>query len=316
MTTLLVTSVGGHLAELHSLVPRLQGIDVDRLWVTFDSAQSRSMLEGEDTIYLDYAGPRDIKTLLRHTRVAQRLFRGRHPFSSVVSAGSGIALSFLPIGRLRGASCSYIESATRSTGPSATGRLLAHVPGIALYTQYSGWAEPPWYYAGSVFDTFVPGPQIRGDETIKRAVVTLGTMEDYGFRRLIDRVRHVLPPDVEVLWQVGCTDVADLRIVARHQMPADELQRAIKAADLVIAHAGCGSSITSLAAGKKPVLVPRRQLYGENVDDHQLLIADELTKRNLAVARSVENLTMADLLLAARSTVETTSQPSRFVLAA
>jgi UDP-N-acetylglucosamine transferase subunit ALG13 len=313
LTTLLVTSVGGHLTELQHLVPRLEGIDEDRLWITFDTPQSRSVLAGESVIYLDYAGPRDAKTLLRHTCVAQRLFRGRHPFSTVVSTGSGIALSFLPLARVRGAWCRYIESATRSVGPSLTGRLLARMPGIDLYAQYQHWARPPWHYLGSVFDTFVAGPRTEHDGTIRRAVVTLGTMEDYSFPRLIDRVHRVLPADVEILWQVGCTDVARLPIAAHCQLPARELQQAIEEADVVIAHAGCGSSIAALEAGKKPVLVPRRQCYGENVDDHQVLVAEELGRRGLAIVRAVEDLDMDDLRLAARSTVSVASEVRELV---
>jgi UDP-N-acetylglucosamine--N-acetylmuramyl-(pentapeptide) pyrophosphoryl-undecaprenol N-acetylglucosamine transferase len=315
MTTLLVTSVGGHLTELHRLVPRLQGIDRDRLWVTFDTPQSRSTLEDEDVLYLDYTGPRDIRNVLRHSLVARRLFRGRHPFSNVVSAGSGIALSFLPLGMIRGASCHYIESAARSAGPSLTGRLLRHMPGIALYAQYRSWAQPPWNYSGSVFDTFVSGPQAQHDGVIRRAVVTVGTMEHYSFRRLIERALDVLPPDAEVLWQVGCTDVTDLPITAHRQLPERELQDAIAEADVVIAHTGCGSSVAALETGKKPVLVARSQFHGENVDNHQTFIADELKTRDLAVVRTIEDLSLADLRLAARSTVSTTFHPLPFALA-
>ncbi len=315
MSTLLVSSVGGHLAELYRLIPRMEGIDDDRLWVTFDTPQSRSMLEGEEVVYVDYTGPRDLGNVLRHSRVAWRMFGGRHSFSTVISTGSGIALSFLPIGRLRGAHCHYIESATRSVGPSTTGRLLSRVPGIAVYTQYQCWAQAPWVYSGSVFDTFVPGPSRSEGESIRRAVVTLGTMEDYQFRALVERALAVLPADVEVLWQVGCTDVTGLPIDAHRQLPARDLHDAIEQADVVIAHAGCGSSIDALMSGKKPVLVPRRGAYGENVDDHHMLIAAELDSRDLAVVRAVDELTIADLCLAAAGTVCTESQPAPFVLA-
>jgi UDP-N-acetylglucosamine transferase subunit ALG13 len=313
MSTLLVSSVGGHLADLHRLLPRIQGVDDDRVWVTFDTPQSRSLLSDEEVVYVDYTGPRDVKNVLRHSLVARRLFRGRHPFSTVLSAGAGVALSFLPLGRLRGASCHYIECSARSVGPSVTGRLLSHVPGINLYAQYEDWASPPWTYAGSVLDTFVCGPHT-GDGAIRRAVVTLGTMEDYEFRALVERALAVLPTDAEVLWQVGCTDVSDLPIVAHSLLPTRELQDAIEAADVVIAHAGCGSSVGALEAGKTPVLVPRRRSHGENVDDHQLLIANALSKRDLAVVRSVEDLTLEDLRLAARGSVVIDPQPAPFPL--
>lgn len=313
MSTLLVSSVGGHLTQLHRLLPNLQGIDSDRRWVTFDTPQSRSMLDGEDVMFLDYTGPRDVKNIVRHTAAARRLFRGRHPYSTVVSTGSGIALSFLPLGRLRGASCHYIESFTRSAGPSATGRILSRTPGISVYTQYPGWARRPWTYAGSVFDVFRSAAQVESMPVIKRAVVTVGTMEDYPFRRLIERARELLPPSVEVLWQVGCTDVDDLPIAAHRQLPAHELQAAIAAADVVVAHAGCGSAVAALETGKKPVLVPRREAFGENVDEHQALLAQELSRRDLAVARPVEELTFNDLQSAARSSVRVVpaSEPFR-----
>ncbi|HEX4837614.1 MAG TPA: glycosyltransferase [Solirubrobacteraceae bacterium] len=315
MSTLLVSSVGGHLADLHRLLPRMQGLDGERVWVTFDTPQSRSLLAGEEVVYVDYTGPRDIKKVLSHSLVARRLFRGRHPFTDVVSAGAGIALSFLPLARTRGAACHYIECSARSVGPSVTGRLLRRVPGIALYSQYQSWAQPPWIYSGSVLDTFTPGPCSPGEGTIRKAVVTVGTMQDYAFRRLVERALAILPAEAEVLWQVGCTDVSDLPIDGHEQLPVRALQQAIEEADVVIAHAGCGSSVAALEAGKKPVLVARRAAHGENVDDHQLLIASELVERDLAIVRSVEELTLADLRLAARSTALTESEPPPFRLA-
>ena len=314
MRTLFVCSVGGHLAELHQLAPRLDGIENDRVWVTFDTAQSRSLLAGEKVIHVDYTGPRDLKSIVRHSRLARRMFTGEHEFSSVVSTGSGIALSFLPLARLRGAECHYIESATRSVGPSTTGRVLSRIPGMHLYTQYAAWATPPWRYGGSVLDTFLPGPRAP-ERAIRRAVVTLGTMEDYEFRPLIDRALAVLPADVQVLWQVGCTDVSDLPLEGHRQLPARALQQAIELADVVIAHAGCGSSLAALAAGKMPVLVPRRSERGENVDDHQSLIAAELSRRELALIRSVGELSLEDLRIAARSSVLSTAAPPTFALA-
>lgn len=314
MSTLLVSSVGGHLAELHGLLPRLQGIEQERVWVTFDTPQSRSVLAGEEVRFVDYTGPRDLKNVLRHSLVAARMFAGRHPFSTVVSTGSGVALSFLPIARLRGASCHYIESATRSTGPSLTGRLLSRLGGISVYSQYPQWAQPPWRYEGSVFDAFSPGPERPDEVPINRVVVTLGTMEDYEFRALLERALAVLPRHAEVLWQVGCTDASGLSIDAHRQLPAHELHAAIERADVVIAHAGCGSSIDALSAGKKPLLVPRRGAFGENVDDHHALIAAELDKRGLAVAREVDRLSPTDLQLAARGSVSSATRAVPFEL--
>jgi UDP-N-acetylglucosamine--N-acetylmuramyl-(pentapeptide) pyrophosphoryl-undecaprenol N-acetylglucosamine transferase len=309
MTTLLVSSVGGHLAQLHRLASCLEGVDSERCWVTFDTPQSRSLLSGEEVVYVDYTGPRELGKILRHTRVAHGLLAKGHNFSSAISAGSGIALAFLPLAASRGVQCHYVESFTRSSGPSATGRALSRIPGIELYTQYPDWASRRWGYAGSVFDAFAPGP-LRPELEIRSAVVTLGTMEDYPFRRLVERALAILPPHAEVLWQVGCTPVSDLPIEAHVQLESTKLRAAVEAADLVIAHAGCGSALMALEAGKGPLLVPREAARGENVDDHQKLLARELTRRGLATVSDVEALSRGDVLAAARATVLARATPA------
>jgi UDP-N-acetylglucosamine transferase subunit ALG13 len=57
---------------------------------------------------------------------------------------------------------------------------------------------------------------------------------------------------------------------------ADELDRRIAAADVVISHAGPGILASARAAGRVPVVVPRRHASGEHVDDHQVRYARHL----------------------------------------
>src|SRR4051794_17235994 len=135
MTAILVAAAGGHLAQLHRLAPRLDVIGQDRLWVTFDGPQSRSLLEGERVSFVPYVGPRDLGAAMLNTRHARRILRTCEP-SVVVSTGSAVAMSFLPLARLRGIPTIYIESAARADGPSLTGRLLQRVPGVKHFTQY------------------------------------------------------------------------------------------------------------------------------------------------------------------------------------
>src|SRR5687768_1792593 len=123
MTDLLVASSGGHLAELHHLAGRLPGSAGDPTWVTFDTPQSRSLLEGCDVRYLPYTGPRAYRQTLRNTLTARAVIRSRR-FDRVISTGAAPALSFLPLARAHRIEAIYIESAARSEGPSATGRLL------------------------------------------------------------------------------------------------------------------------------------------------------------------------------------------------
>jgi UDP-N-acetylglucosamine transferase subunit ALG13 len=56
----------------------------------------------------------------------------------------------------------------------------------------------------------------------------------------------------------------------------DEFLRLVEQADLVIAHAGAGTLLNVLRAGKVPVVMPRRKRYGEHVDDHQMELVEAL----------------------------------------
>ncbi|MDP3673065.1 MAG: glycosyltransferase [Telluria sp.] len=57
-----------------------------------------------------------------------------------------------------------------------------------------------------------------------------------------------------------------------------EFERRAGEAQLLILHAGAGSVIHAIRAGKVPVVVPRRAHLGEHVDDHQMEFAMELEK--------------------------------------
>lgn len=55
-----------------------------------------------------------------------------------------------------------------------------------------------------------------------------------------------------------------------------EFERLVAEAELLILHAGAGSVIHAVRAGKVPVVMPRRAIYGEIVDDHQVEFAKAL----------------------------------------
>ncbi|SCG73843.1 glycosyltransferase [Micromonospora coxensis] len=313
MTTLLVASTGGHLAELHDLAPRL-GVQDDCVWATFDSPQSRSLLDGQEVIHVPPATTRDAAGALRDFLAARRVLRGGR-FRQVVSTGASVALSFfLPAAR-HGLACHYIESATRTEGPSLTGRLVARVPRTRLYTQYPGWAGGRWRYGGSIFDghlaTLRPEPR-----PVSRIVVALGTHERFGFPRLLARLAQVLPPEAEVLWQVGSTVIPRMPAGARRQVPHAQMQQALREADVVVTHAGVGSALAAMRAGHRAIYVPRRRAHGEHVDDHQVEMARELDRRGLVLAREADAVTAEDLAEAARWTVGTAGALTPFRWAA
>jgi UDP-N-acetylglucosamine--N-acetylmuramyl-(pentapeptide) pyrophosphoryl-undecaprenol N-acetylglucosamine transferase len=311
VTTLLVASTGGHLAELHDLVPRL-GVQ-ERRWVTFDSPQSRSLLAGEDVVHVPPAVSRDLVGAVRDLVIARKMFRRRR-YDRVISTGASVAMSFFVPATAAGVECAYIESATRTDGPSLTGRMAARLPGVKMFTQYRSWADETWLYGGSIFDGFAAGPS--GRRAVRKVVVTLGTHPRYTFPRLLSRLVDILPPGLDVLWQVGATRVARMPADARVSVPIDEMRRAMREADVVVSHAGVGSALAAMQAGRRAVFVPRRRLHGEHVDDHQVAMARELQSRDLVLAREADEVTFADLETAASWSVQASPlvQPFRLNL--
>jgi len=216
MPTLFVATIGGHLVELVEIAARLpnDGDDV-RVWATQDHPQSRSLLAGENVVYVPDVGLRDVPGVIRNLPVAHRLLR-EYRFTRVVSTGSGTALGFLPYLAVRGVSAHYVECATRLDGPSVTGNMMRFMPGVHLYTQWQRWAHGRWHYGGCVLDGFTSGP-VAPPGVIRRAVVTVGTMPDFAFRSLFDALAPLLRPGgalevaqgapVETLWQSGVTVV-------------------------------------------------------------------------------------------------------------
>jgi UDP-N-acetylglucosamine--N-acetylmuramyl-(pentapeptide) pyrophosphoryl-undecaprenol N-acetylglucosamine transferase len=325
MTTLFVATTGGHLAQLDGLSRRIP-VDQDSIWVTHANEQSTSLLADRDVEYVPYIGFHSVPDVLKAVPHAHRLHRERK-ITRAVSTGSGIALAYLPYLAARGVTCHYIESAARVTGASATGKLLRRVPGVHTHTQYPHWADPGWHYGGSSFDVYQPQrhEQPRKLSDVVRVVVTVGTAGEFPFRRLMEPLTVLLGEDgplskatelpVEVLWQTGCTPVADLGIAATPFLPAAELNAALAKADFVIAHAGTGSAMAVLDGGRFPLLALREERYGEAGDDHQKDLAAELSRRGLA--RTIPDpaeLTADDLLETLHNSVVKTDNPPPFRL--
>jgi UDP-N-acetylglucosamine--N-acetylmuramyl-(pentapeptide) pyrophosphoryl-undecaprenol N-acetylglucosamine transferase len=296
----MVASSGGHLEELWLLQSRLASTRPHRAWVTWDSPHSRSLLAGEDCIFIDQAAPRDAVAAMRNARDARAILN-RGEWSRIVSTGSVMSVPFFALARARGIPCHYIESAARVTGPSLSARMLEWVPGVHRYSQHQGWSDRrSWSYRGSVFDAY--GPSMRepgpGRDEIQRVVVTLGS-QTYGFRRLLEALLRVLPIGADILWQTGHTDTSGLGIDAVGFLPADDLLESMGKADLVVAHAGVGSALAAMQAGHAPLLVPRRSSRHEHVDDHQVQIARHLVNRGIASACDADQLNPAITAVAA-----------------
>ena len=63
-------------------------------------------------------------------------------------------------------------------------------------------------------------------------------------------------------------------------LPFDELVEFIQRSDIVVAHAGVGSTLLCLSMGKIPILFPRYGRLGEHFDDHQVELARQMERES------------------------------------
>ncbi len=120
----------------------------------------------------------------------------------------------------------------------------------------------------------------------------LRTMDDWA-------AKH---PDAAVFFQIGKSAYEPRHGGFVRLMPAADYRARLAQATLFVAHAGMGSIISAIEAGKPLVMLPRLRSLGEHNTDHQLATAATVGRRDgLYVAASEEDLgPLIDTLLADR----------------
>jgi UDP-N-acetylglucosamine--N-acetylmuramyl-(pentapeptide) pyrophosphoryl-undecaprenol N-acetylglucosamine transferase len=305
--TLLVASAGGHLTQLRTLTPRLRTGEV--VWVTYDLPSAPGASLSGQVIRAHHPTTKSLFNAARNYQLARRVF-ARDQFDMVLSTGAAVAVPFMLRARQLGIPCHYIESATRFAGPSLSGRMLERVPGVHLYRQLGDWGGGRWQQGPRVFDGYaVERGEQREPKALRSAFVSLGTHR-FAFSAAVERVRGIVPSDLAVMWQLGSTPKPPgLSGTVLELVPPDEMTRRIAEVDVVVGHAGVGLTLTTLAAGKVPVLVPRRRSRQEHTDDHQAQLAQELGRMGLAVVAEVGELTFEHLERAASLRVQHREAP-------
>jgi len=118
---MLIASSGGHIYEMFCL--RGFWEDKDRFWVTFPTADAKYLLQDEKEVYwAAYPTVRNVPNLLRNLWLAHKLLRQHKP-DMILTTGSGVAAPFIWLARLYGTRSVFVESITRITEISLTGRI-------------------------------------------------------------------------------------------------------------------------------------------------------------------------------------------------
>lgn len=111
--------------------------------------------------------------------------------------------------------------------------------------------------------------------------VTVG-MGPAPFDRLLRAVDR-LPRDEEIVVQYGTSDVRPEGATCVSYLDYEAFVDHVRRARVVVASAGVGATMTALANGKKPVIVPRRSQYGEWLEDHQYEFAKRVADSGYVV---------------------------------
>lgn len=101
--------------------------------------------------------------------------------------------------------------------------------------------------------------------------VTVGTHEQQLDRlvRAMDELKADGTIDEPVFIQTGYSTYVPTRCEHSKFVPFKRMKEMMAEADVVVTHGGPSSFIEAMAAGKVPVVVPRRGDLAEHVNDHQ-----------------------------------------------
>ncbi len=127
--------------------------------------------------------------------------------------------------------------------------------------------------------------------------VTVGTRPE-AFVRLVQAADTLAGwIDEAVIVQLGSTSYQPLHAIGHSWMNDATFRAHMQAARVVISHAGAGTIIQALNAGKPLVVVPRSSCFNESSDDHQHELAQALHARRQAIMLTdVQPLTLWDAI--------------------
>jgi UDP-N-acetylglucosamine:LPS N-acetylglucosamine transferase len=278
---LLAASAGGHLDLLMAVAPTIAD-EHPPVWVTSETSRGKALQAAEDNVELVPEYGRSPVAALRNVLKAGRIV-ARHRPRVFVTSGAGVVVPLSILARLAGARVVYVETMARVTSPSQTARLMARIASRTIVQWPELKAElPDATVCGPVLLDGIPeGRRGSGRGTF----VAVGTHEQ-GFDRLLEIVEKAgvagtLPGPVFA--QTGPSTRRSPTIDGSPFISAAEVHRRLRAARVVVCHGGAGIISSALAAGRTPIVVPRRAELQEHVDDHQYQLARKLAAWGLVV---------------------------------
>lgn len=126
--------------------------------------------------------------------------------------------------------------------------------------------------------------------------VTVGTHEQ-PFDRLMREVERLVRTGelFDVIVQYGYSTARPAGCHCEAFLSYEEMRRLYEEAEAVVCHGGPSTFLEAVAAGKRPVVVPRLAACGEHVNDHQLSFCRRYVERigGIELVEDVAGLAMA-----------------------
>ena len=121
---MIVCSSGGHFYQMY-LLKEFWG-KFDRVWVTFPSNDTEELLKEEKIYWAYHPTNRSLLNMVKNIFLARKILTQERP-SVLVSTGAGVSVPFIYVARLMNIKTIYIESLTRITSTSLSGRMVSPV---------------------------------------------------------------------------------------------------------------------------------------------------------------------------------------------
>lgn len=125
--------------------------------------------------------------------------------------------------------------------------------------------------------------------------VTVGTHEQQ-FNRLIKEVDRLKGEGLiqdDVFIQTGFSDYEPVHCQWKNLISYDEMNRYMDEANIIITHGGPATFMGVISKGKRPIVVPRQEKFGEHVNDHQVKFCQKIAKEygsSIILIQNIEEL--------------------------
>lgn len=115
--------------------------------------------------------------------------------------------------------------------------------------------------------------------------VAVGTQK-FQLNRLLKEIDTLIDNDQlteEVFAQIGHSDYHPKYYQYENFLSKDKFEEYIKHCDILITHSGVGTIISGITCRKPVIVFPRRAMFQEHVDDHQLQIAKSFSEQGFVL---------------------------------